>query len=147
MPLAGIGHSYNSLAGCILGYVVLYLSEPSFPVVAKGHISVLWAFYPPVLCKHTDHEQFSRVGVHCSLRGPLARPFCSTVECCLRVQSVVGSSGGAFMEVTLGLVPWSALSEGEVGVGAAVIAMVVASGLATAVPSLGSSAFSEVLPS
>lgn len=51
------------------------------------------------------------------------------------------------MEVTLGLAPWSALNEGEVGMGAAVIAMVVASGLATAVPSLGSSAFSEVLPS
>lgn len=53
------------------------------------------------------------------------------------------------MEVTLGLAPWPTLSVGEVGVGvgAVVIAMVVASGLATAVPSLGSSAFSAVLPS
>jgi hypothetical protein len=46
-----------------------------------------------------------------------------------------------------GLATWPALSEGEVGVGTAVIAMVVASGLATVVPSLGSSAFSADLPS
>lgn len=51
------------------------------------------------------------------------------------------------MEVTLGLVPWPALSVGKVGVGAAIRAMVVTSGLATAVPSLGFSAFSAVFPS
>lgn len=46
----------------------------------------------------------------------------------------------------MGLAPWPVLS-GVVGVGAAVITMVVASGLAIAVPSRGSSAFSAGLPS
>lgn len=50
------------------------------------------------------------------------------------------------MEVTLPLASWPVLSGVGVGVGAALIAIVVASGL-TARPSRGFSAFSAVLPS
>lgn len=51
------------------------------------------------------------------------------------------------MEVALGLAPWPVLSGVGVGVEETVITMVVASGLAIAVPSRGSSAFSAGLPS
>lgn len=130
--------------GCILGYVVLYL--PGLSVVAKGHISVLLAGFTHPYSGNTQTTTTQQGGFSLCLLRLLAGPLetvCSNVEYFLWVQSAVDSSGGAFTVVTLGLAPGPELSEGEVGVGAAVIAMVVASGLATAVPS----AFSAVFPS